>query len=1331
MPLANAQEYTATEYYYNNFDGGNLGTAFTQIGAQPALAVSSSSTIGDGSYSLASTGNGKAGGYKLSFFPDNTNLTNTKFGYEWTFIYRNNDGNTDNSDKIDDGENSWKYWFFRDTDDQNGAKGKGYYLTQVGNTLYLRYRYNNNENYPEQYNTLGSYAITNGKTYAIRVQFMKKSNSFGWTLFVDEYTATQKEAKTKVISHANYHDVVNYKYSSLMVSSTTAGRFVFDEMKAYTMQLQISGANDLSYGISSPLIAGQQNAVLYGLKLETRGLFEIYQFRIDFNSSVAGNVLEIGNYGKLYKSFDAYFGNADDVQVATLNVNWGEIQNTGFSPPDVFYTTGNDDGSIKLAQYYYVTVNVKAQPTEGASFSITKAPTLQSQNSDINYAADTQVTVNTGAPSTSSGKVFDWKGGTSSDWNVASNWKPNDKGVPGANDVARIGVNETFTNQPTVGANNTVGNVQFGTANGTVPTLTISSGKTLTVKSRVENAEGITITGAGTLDVQGTYLANPTAAAKTTTASIATLNVLNFLLNTASKGATFNANGTNMLIKNALQTSGANAATFTLGSNVTLTLTGANPFSLSAATNTITFNNTGSTVVYGATVKQAVSTAFTYKNLSFSGAGTKEVASGTLNVTGNWNSAGGKVDLQTKSPSLTFNSTATQAITDTGSDSGNGVVFGNTTFSGSGQKTLSATGKFALGAGSRFTMGSGARLNTSDNLTLKADAQNNGVIDAVPSNASIQGQVTVERYVQGGSKDMWRTYRMFSSPVYDNTTDFITSGTRTYKYTQFIDDMIITGKLGTTNGFDQTSNNQAGAWTYSNNKFVAIPNINTAVNVGQGAYVFYRGNRNNFTAKVTEPFVDPESIIMTYKGQLNQQNVTVPLTTGYNLVGNPYAAAVDWKNVTQSGSIDAVVMIWNPSCRQYSTYNGDDVAGGTNGGSRYIPIGQSFFVQTASTNASVTFTESSKVGASTPLAAMSKIMAVDETNMTKSSGGKLMAAATYAATGAAEETAAVIRVNMVRDNTENADEAVIVLSSQRQSVYTNVPKLRGEAVFLSSQSENNPELTINYMPDIAQVNKIKLNADATNDGAYTLNFNLSDMPEGYQVKLKDNYLNTVTDLNTQAVNNYAFNISKANAASLGSGRFELLLSPITTLPVTITGFQGQKTNDGVLLRWKTATESNNSYFEIQRAGDEQLYSSIGTVTANQEGAYYLLDKAPLAGNNYYKLVQVDKDGKPSTYADVVVVNYALSNTVSNIAVYPTVVATSFTLKYNGSLDAGRYSIKVTDLTGKSVYSKEVDQSTVLNGYQGEISGLSPGVYFTTLVKTSNGEKLGTVKLVKK
>lgn len=1328
MPLANAQEYTATEYYYNNFDGGNLGTAFTQIGAQAALTVSNSSPLA-GAYSLSSTNSGKSGGFNLSFLPNNTNLNNTDYGYEWTFVYRNNNAsNPANSDNVTDGSNLWQYWLLSNNADVSQADG--YYITHKDGNLMLRYRVYNN-GYP--YWADGpSYTIANNTTYAVRVQRSQRGSQFVWMLFVDPYTTTVKEASTRR-GDIWYHYTQNlYRNSSLRLSSTTANRFKFDEMKMYSMKLLISGANNASNGVSNPLYAGQQNAVIYGLQMQVRGFFDMYQFKAE----LTGNVTSVidNTTVKLKKSTDSYFGNGDDALVisfASGDVYNGAIQYYGDSnnPFSSFWSVGDTDGSMTTPCYYFITANVLANPS--GTFAFNGTPLIKSGNTQVNYPDNTGTVVNTGTDNTNSGKVFDWKGGTSSDWNTQANWKPNNQGVPGANDLARIGVSETFTNQPTVGDNKTIGNVQFGTANGTVPILTINSGKILTVNSKVENAEGITFKGTGTLDIQGTYLANPTAAAKTTTAD-ANTNIItqSFLLNTASKAVTFTANG-NITIKNALSTSGANAATFTLGSNATLTLTGASPFSLDATTNTITLNNTGSTVVYGATVKQAVSTAFTYKNLSFSGAGTKEVASGTLNVTGNWNSAGGKVDLQTKNPSLTFNSTATQAITDTGSDSGNGVVFGNTTFSGSGQKTLSATGKFALGAGSRFTMGSGARLNTSDNLTLKADAQNNGVIDAVPSNASIQGQVTVERYVQGGSKDMWRTYRMFSSPVYDNTTDFITSGTRTYKYTQFIDDMIITGKLGTTNGFDQTSNNQAGAWTYSNNKFVAIPNINTAVNVGQGAYVFYRGNRNNFTAKVTEPFVDPESIIMTYKGQLNQQNVTVPLTTGYNLVGNPYAAVVDWKNVTKNGSIDAVVMIWNPSCRQYSTYNGDDVAGGTNGGSRYIPIGQSFFVQTASTNASVTFTESSKVGASTPLAAMSKIMAVDETNMTKSSGGKLMAAATYAATGAVEETPAVIRVNMVRDNTENADEAVIVLSSQRQSVYTNVPKLRGEAVFLSSQSENNPELTINYMPDIAQVNKIKLNADATNDGAYTLNFNLSDMPEGYQVKLKDNYLNTVTDLNTQAANNYAFNISKANAASLGSGRFELLLSPITTLPVTITGFQGQKTNDGVLLRWKTATESNNSYFEIQRAGDEQLYSSIGTVTANQEGAYYLLDKAPLAGNNYYKLVQVDKDGKPSTYADVVVVNYALSNTVSNIAVYPTVVATSFTLKYNGSLDAGRYSIKVTDLTGKSVYSKEVDQSAILNGYQGEISGLSPGVYFTTLVKTSNGEKLGTVKLVKK
>jgi len=1319
--FSSAQEYTATNYYYNNFDGGALGSNFSQIGAQPALAVSGNSPLVGGS-SLASNGNGTAGGFNLSFLPNNTNLNNTEWGYEWTFVYRNNDAsNPASSDNVTNGSNLWQYWLLSDNADVNQATG--YYITHKGNSLMLRYRIYNN-GYP--YWADGpSYAISNNTTYAIRVQRSKRGSQYIWMLFVDPYTATIKEASTRRGSLWYHYDQNLYRNSSLRVSSTTANRFKFDEMKTYSMQLLISGANDASNGISNPLYASQQNAVLYGLQMQTRGLFDMYQFKVELTGSLT-SVID-NTTVKINKSTDSYFGNTDDFSLITFasnNVYNSAIQYYGDAnnPFSSFWSVGNADGSMATACYYFITANVKSNPT--GAFAFSGAPLIKSGNTEVNYPDNTGTVVSSGTGDTNSGNVKDWIGGTSSNWNVAGNWSPS--GVPGTNDLARIGV-VTFTNQPEVSNNLTVGNIQFGTTK--TATLTVNSGYTLTVKNTVENLEGITITGTGTLDIQGSYVAKPTTAAKTTIASIATLNVVNFVLNTQTKAATFNANGTNILIKNALQTIGVNTATFILGNNTILTLTGVNPFSLDATTNAVTLNN--GTVIYGAATQQNASTAFSYKDIGFSGAGMKMVASGSLNISGDWNSEGGKVDLLSNETSVVFNGSA-QAIKDTGSDSGNGVAFGNLTLLG-GTKTLSTTGKFALAVGKYLTLGTSTIFQTSNNLTLKASVLGSASVSQVPANSSIKGKVIVEKYIQGGSKEMWRTSRMLSSPVYDNTTDFRNADVeneRKYSFVQFIDDMIITGKGGKANGFDVNAGNAASAFTY-NKGFKEIEKINTSVNVGTGAYIFFRGNRDNISAKVTAPFVDAESIVMTFEGVLNQQNVTVPLS-GANLVGNPYAATIDWNAVTKAGNVSQVIRVWNPSNRQYSTYNGQY---GVNGGTRYIGPGQAFFVQTDGASASITFTEASKVGSVAQTSALyNVVMSTKESNLVNtfklgaSSGNSVLSTSNNIL-----EQPSIIRVKLLRDGTENNDETLVILKSNELATVSgdDVTKMNGESVFLSSLSQEGKQMAINYMPQASMVSNIKLNVSADNSGAYRLLCTSEDIPLGYEAKLKDKFLNTITNLNTENAE-YLFSIDKTIAASYGSERFEILLTPITTLPVTVSEFLGNRVNEGVLLKWKTSSQQNNSHFEIKRAGEEQIYTTIGKVEANQDGVYNLLDKSPIDGNNYYTLVQVDKDGTQHIYEQKVVVKYQLNNnTLSELLIYPTLVESAFTLKYTGDFNSNRYVLKITDITGKEIVSSEVDKNTIRNGYAGVLPTVSSGVYFATLVDAVSGKKIETTKLVRK
>lgn len=85
------------------------------------------------------------------------------------------------------------------------------------------------------------------------------------------------------------------------------------------------------------------------------------------------------------------------------------------------------------------------------------------------------------------------------------------------------------------------------------------------------------------------------------------------------------------------------------------------------------------------------------------------------------------------------------------------------------------------------------------------------------------------------------------------------------------------------------------------------------------------------------------------------------------------------------------------------------------------------------------------------------------------------------------------------------------------------------------------------------------------------------------------------------------------------------------LPIELVSFTGEKLfcNENVL-KWSTATETNNDHFEINRSSDAVNYIKIGEEAgagnSTQTLSYYFLDLNPLPNINYYRLKQVDFNG---------------------------------------------------------------------------------------------------------
>ncbi len=110
------------------------------------------------------------------------------------------------------------------------------------------------------------------------------------------------------------------------------------------------------------------------------------------------------------------------------------------------------------------------------------------------------------------------------------------------------------------------------------------------------------------------------------------------------------------------------------------------------------------------------------------------------------------------------------------------------------------------------------------------------------------------------------------------------------------------------------------------------------------------------------------------------------------------------------------------------------------------------------------------------------------------------------------------------------------------------------------------------------------------------------------------------------------------------------------LPVSLTSFTAKAQKEGVQLNWTTAAEKDNDYFQIERSMDGRNFSAIGQVKGNGNSnvrvEYSFLDgKAPV-GTAYYRLKQVDYDGKFEYSKTVAVQTKASSAAQVTVNAYP-------------------------------------------------------------------------------
>jgi hypothetical protein len=373
--------------------------------------------------------------------------------------------------------------------------------------------------------------------------------------------------------------------------------------------------------------------------------------------------------------------------------------------------------------------------------------------------------------------------------------------------------------------------------------------------------------------------------------------------------------------------------------------------------------------------------------------------------------------------------------------------------------------QFTIEPGGFVTVKEGGSMMIGTNFHIKSVADSSGyfVDQTTGGDVTITGDITVERYL---TPDVWHNV---ASPVSNESAACYTGTDLVFYYdeTMILNDWNFgwvwwqTGALSVFRGYD--------VLIYDNPVTVNYTATGTET-LNTGAYNF----------GITNTLSDPTEIA-SHKG--------------WNLAGNPYPSPVDW--LAASGwnktNINDAKYIWDGIADIYTIFVGGGSPIGINGGTRFIPSNQGFWVQ-AINNGNIGIANSVRVGDITGTPDFYKLKPVDYE-----------------------------MVSLVAKGNNRSDEIVIRFidgttggfdlnydASKLFSFIEDVPQL--------SIISGNLEFALQTLPEIYDDLELSLNFQCGKTGFYEINLNdRTNLNDYNKIYLEDRLENRLVNMTTERV----------------------------------------------------------------------------------------------------------------------------------------------------------------------------------------------------------------------
>ena len=298
--------------------------------------------------------------------------------------------------------------------------------------------------------------------------------------------------------------------------------------------------------------------------------------------------------------------------------------------------------------------------------------------------------------------------------------------------------------------------------------------------------------------------------------------------------------------------------------------------------------------------------------------------------------------------------------------------------------------------------------------------------------------------------------------------------------------------------------------------------------------------------------------------------------------------------------------------------------------------------------------------------------------------------------------------------------------------YTSAPSVGGTLLGKHTMNTSNPLISTSLVDGVATIDKVsEMNVwqfDAAN-GLTGGNYNL---------ELTSNLIYGITDVTElrivkRATSSDPWSLNGTHVAGAGTNstpivkrsamsgfsQFAIGSTAANPLPVTLTYLNADCGDNGVEIKWQTASENNSDFYAVERSLDGQNWNEIAVKTAAGNSTtllnYSIIDEDRMAGTRYYRLNQVDKNGASVVYGPI---SSSCSFNEMTVTVFPNPASSNVTIAVQTPI-AGMVELNILAMDGKLIAHSSAVLNSGSTALPFNLEGNKSGVYLVSI--TLNGQ----------